>query len=100
MDEVGEEKDKFRVGFAKHLASCNKKTRDTAVELLRRWLEAQTHVSDIDFKKIWKALFYYVWHADKHEVQSHLIDKIASLILTLNLALARHYFQVFLLTMV
>ena len=52
MDEVGEENDKVRVGFAKHLASCNKKTHDTAVELLRRWLEAQTHVSDIDFKKI------------------------------------------------
>lgn len=100
MEEAAEENDKVRVGFAKHLASCNKKTRDTAVELLRRWLEAQTHVSDLDFKKIWKGLFYCVWHADKHEVQAQLIDKLASLIRTLDLALARHYFQVFLLTMV
>lgn len=100
MEEAAEENDKVRVGFAKRLASCNKKTRDTAVELLRRWLEAQTHVSDLDFKKIWKGLFYCVWHADKHEVQAQLIDKLASLIRTLDLALARHYFQVFLLTMV
>lgn len=100
MEETGEENDKVKIGFAKHLASCNKKTRDTAVELLRRWLEAQTHVSDLDFKKIWKGLFYCVWHADKHEVQAQLIDKLASLIRTLDLALARHYFQVFLLTMV
>ena len=100
MDEVGKENNKVRVWFANHLASYNKKTHDTVVELLRRWLEAQTHVSDIDFKKIWKGLFYCVWHADKQEVQAQLIDKLASLIRTLDLALAQHYFEVFLLPMV
>ena len=92
MDEVGEENNKVRVGFAKHLASCNTETRDTTIELVRIWLESQTHVSDIDFKNIWKGLFYYVWQAEKQEVQAHLIDKLNSLIRTLDLWLARHYF--------
>ncbi|KAK9274487.1 hypothetical protein L1049_021735 [Liquidambar formosana] len=83
----------------KHLASCNKTTRDKALKLLKTWLPTQPQLSDEDMKKIWKGLFYCVWHADKLPVQTELIDRLSSLLLTLDLPLSLHYFSVFLLTM-
>lgn len=50
-------------------------------------------------KKIWKGLFYCVWHADKAPVQSELINRLSSLLLTLDLPLSLQYFSVFLLTL-
>uniref|UniRef100_A0A5B7BGV9 Ribosomal RNA processing protein 1 homolog n=1 Tax=Davidia involucrata TaxID=16924 RepID=A0A5B7BGV9_DAVIN len=83
----------------KHLASCNKTTRDKALKLLKTWLPSQSQVSDDDMKKLWKGLFYCIWHADKAPVQSDLINRLSSLLLTLDLPLSVHYFSVFLLTM-
>ncbi|KAJ9689383.1 hypothetical protein PVL29_014862 [Vitis rotundifolia] len=83
----------------RHLASCDKSTRDEALRLLHTWFPSQSQVSEEDMKKIWKGLFYSLWHADKTPVQSDLIDRLASLLTTLNLPLSLHYFSVFLLTM-
>lgn len=49
-------------------------------------------------KKLWKAIFYCVWHSDKSLVQSQLINELSSLLLSLHLPLAVHYFSAFLLT--
>ncbi|KAL7170491.1 hypothetical protein ACSBR2_035378 [Camellia fascicularis] len=86
----------------RNLASCNKTTRDRALKLLlKSWLPSQkpNQVSDDDMKKLWKGLFYCVWHADKAPVQSDLIDRLSSLLLTLDLPLSLHYLSVFFLTM-
>ncbi|KAA8535845.1 hypothetical protein F0562_030835 [Nyssa sinensis] len=83
----------------KHLASCNKATRDKALKLLKIWLPLQSQVSDEDMKKLWKGLFYCIWHADKAPVQSELINRLSSLLLTLDLPVSVHYFSAFLLTM-
>lgn len=85
--------------LAKHLASCNKSTRDKALRLLKSWLPSQDHVSDDEMKKIWKGLFYCVWHADKQPVQIELINRLSSLLLSLHLPLSVHYFEGFLTTM-
>lgn len=83
----------------KQLASCNKPTRDKSLRLLlNKWLPSQHEISNDDMKKIWKGLFYCVWHADKTLVQSELIDLLSSLLLSLPLPLSIHYFSVFLLT--
>ncbi|KAM7473530.1 hypothetical protein LguiB_020773 [Lonicera macranthoides] len=83
----------------KQLASCNKPTRDKSLRLLlNKWLPSQHEISNEDMKKIWKGLFYCVWHADKTLVQSELIDLLSSLLLSLPLPLSTHYFSVFLLT--
>ncbi|GLJ40563.1 hypothetical protein SUGI_0837200 [Cryptomeria japonica] len=83
-----------KIGFVKQLASCEKKTRDRAVRLLESWLTAKaTQVSDDELKKMWKGLFYCVWHADKRHIQADVIEKLASLIRTLDLPLAIHYLQ-------
>ncbi|XP_052183843.1 uncharacterized protein LOC127795906 isoform X2 [Diospyros lotus] len=84
------------------LASCKKVTRDKALkQVLKSWLPSQSpdQVSDEDMKKLWKGLFYCVWHADKSAVQLDLINRLSSILLALPLPLSLHYFSVFLLTM-
>ncbi|KAI6680927.1 hypothetical protein NL676_034808 [Syzygium grande] len=84
----------------KQLASCSQSTRERSLRvLLKTWLPAQPGISDDGMRKLWKGLFYCVWHADKAPYQAHLADRLSSLLLSLDLPLAVHYFSAFLLTM-
>ncbi|XWS14824.1 hypothetical protein CRYUN_Cryun35bG0041800 [Craigia yunnanensis] len=84
----------------KQLAACNKSTRDKAVRsLLNGWLPSRTEVSDEEMKRLWKGLFYCVWHADKLPAQSDLIEMLSSILPKLEPGLSLQYFSVFLLTM-
>ncbi|OMO50923.1 Nucleolar, Nop52 [Corchorus capsularis] len=84
----------------KQLAACDKSTRDRAVRsLINTWLPSQAEVSDEEMKKLWKGLFYCVWHADKFPAQSDLIEKLSTVLPNLEPALFLQYFSVFLLTM-
>ncbi|KAE8653941.1 hypothetical protein F3Y22_tig00117056pilonHSYRG00549 [Hibiscus syriacus] len=82
------------------LASCENSTRDRAVRsLLNSWLPSRAEVSDEEMKRIWKGLFFCVWHADKLPIQSDLIEKLSSVLPKLEPGLSLQYFSVFLLTM-
>ncbi|XP_017981806.1 PREDICTED: ribosomal RNA processing protein 1 homolog [Theobroma cacao] len=84
----------------KQLAACDKSTRDRAVRsLLHTWLPSQAEVSDEEMKRLWKGLFYCVWHADKLPAQSDLVEKLSSVLPKLEPGLSLQYFSVFLLTM-
>ncbi|KAG5233799.1 embryo defective protein [Salix suchowensis] len=73
------------------LASSDSKTRNKSLKiLLNKWLPSQPQISEETMKKLWKGLFYCMWHADKSLAQNQLINKLSSL-LTL--------FLVFLVTM-
>ncbi|XP_038875379.1 ribosomal RNA processing protein 1 homolog [Benincasa hispida] len=99
MEEVVEGDQNF-TSLVKLLASSNKATRDKTLRvIIKTWLPTQKSLSDGDMKKLWKGLFYCIWHADKVPVQSELINRLASLLLHLDLPLAVQYFSVFLLTM-
>ncbi|KAB1204317.1 hypothetical protein CJ030_MR8G014232 [Morella rubra] len=88
------------MSLIKQLAACNQSARNKALRLLlKSWLPFQRDLSDEDMKKLWKGLFYCVWHADKFPVQSQLIERLSSPLLRLHLPLSLHYFSVFLLTM-
>ncbi|KAI9138563.1 nucleolar protein,Nop52-domain-containing protein [Paraphysoderma sedebokerense] len=65
------------------LAATEKKTRDKAFKSLKRWLTSQTEISDLDLRKLWKALFYCYWLSDKVPIQQELADNLASLCLIL-----------------
>ncbi|KAL4614277.1 hypothetical protein ACB092_07G042800 [Castanea dentata] len=83
----------------KQLANCNQTARNKALRLLlKTWLPSQQSLSEEDLKKLWKGLFYCVWHADNHLFQSQLIDRLSSLLLRLPLPLSFRYFACFLLT--
>ncbi|GLT93628.1 hypothetical protein SLE2022_114110 [Rubroshorea leprosula] len=84
----------------KRLASCDKPTRDRTVRtLLQTWLPSQPQVSEEDMKRLWKGLFYCVWHADKLPAQTELIEKLSSTLPSLDPPLSLEYFSVFLITM-
>ncbi|KAK7388181.1 hypothetical protein VNO78_22990 [Psophocarpus tetragonolobus] len=85
----------------KKLAHSNKTTREKALRVvLKSWLPSQSEaLSDEDAKKLWKGLFYCMWHSDKPLVQADLVDRLSSLLLSLHLPLSLQYFSTFLLTM-
>jgi len=88
------------MSLIKQLASCNQAARNKALRvILKTWLPSQRDLPEDDLKKLWKGLFYCVWHADKFPAQSHLIDRLSSLLLRLHLPFSLRYLSVFLLTM-
>ncbi|PKA65782.1 hypothetical protein AXF42_Ash017306 [Apostasia shenzhenica] len=91
--------------IAKRLASCNQSSRNRAVRLLSSWLPNQlgdpstaAGVSDGELVKIWKGLFFCVWHSDKLPAQVELINCLAALLSSLPPALAGRYLDAFLVT--
>lgn len=98
-----EEEQASQVGrsLIKQLACCNKTTREKALRLLlKSWLPSQSQpLSNDDAKKLWKGLFYCMWHSDKPLIQADLVDRLSSLLLSLHLPLSVQYFSIFLLTM-
>ncbi|CAM6003746.1 unnamed protein product [Sphagnum balticum] len=85
--------------FARKLASSDVRTREKGMGLLVLWLACQQEVREDELKKIWKGLFYCVWHADKAPVQADLIDRLAAVLENLDLKLSVEFFKVFLSTM-
>ncbi|KAK7329704.1 hypothetical protein VNO77_23879 [Canavalia gladiata] len=102
-DSIPMEEQAWQVGrsLTKQLACCNKTTRDKALRLLlKSWLPSQSQqLPDDDSKKLWKGLFYCMWHSDKPLAQSDLTDRLSSLLLSLHPSLSLQYFSTFLLTM-
>lgn len=83
----------------RNLASCKTSARSKALRELTNWLPTQVEISDDEMKKLWKGLFYCIWHADKAPVQSNLIDRLSSMLLTLDVPLSLHYLSVFFTTL-
>lgn len=55
--------------FAKALANNDVKVRDKALLALTKWLASREEVSELDLLKLWKGMFFAMWHADKAPVQ-------------------------------
>ena len=55
---------------------ADKETRDKAVKTLTRYLKSGPVLEELDLAKIWKALFYCMWHADKPKVQNELAERL------------------------
>ncbi|KAJ4963974.1 hypothetical protein NE237_023913 [Protea cynaroides] len=85
--------------LAKQLASCDIKAREKALRTLKTWLPSQQKMPEDEMRMIWKGLFYCVWHADKQPVQLELINRLASFLVSLDLVVSMHYYEVFLTTM-
>ncbi|KAL3693055.1 hypothetical protein R1sor_006706 [Riccia sorocarpa] len=85
--------------FTRKLASTDKKSRDKGVALLSLWLTSQEKVDEESLKKVWKGLFYCVWHSDKAQVQGELIESLAGLLEKADTDVAITFFKVFLSTM-
>ena len=64
--------------FARALASGAQKQRDAALAALSRWLASRSEVDETEMLKLWKGLFYAMWHADKPAVQASLRVRAAT----------------------
>ena len=84
--------------FARQLASGDKDVRDATFAALGKWLGARADVPLLDMKKIWKGLFYAMWHADGWDVQEELAEQIAGLTHALRHKVALTYLGVFYIT--
>lgn len=83
----------------RNLASCNTSVRSKSLRELTNWLPKQLEITDDEMKKLWKGLFYCVWHADKAPVQSNLIDKLSLMLLSLDVSVSIQYLSVFFTTL-
>mmetsp|Transcript_31034 Transcript_31034/g.119107 ORF Transcript_31034/g.119107 Transcript_31034/m.119107 type:complete len:350 (-) Transcript_31034:3140-4189(-) len=53
--------------------------RDLALEALQVWLNKHDNLSDVEMQKLWKALFYYIWMADKETEIEKAIARVVGL---------------------
>jgi Nucleolar protein,Nop52 len=66
--------------FSRALASNSRKQRDVALFALKQWLGARSSVEETDLLKLWKGLFYAMWHADKAPVQAEVAENMAAVL--------------------
>lgn len=64
-------------------AQTEKKYRDLALKKLSVYLTKKTEWTDLEWDKLWKALFYCMWMSDKRPIQEELSSNLASLVHTL-----------------
>ncbi|TFJ81041.1 hypothetical protein NSK_007684 [Nannochloropsis salina CCMP1776] len=74
------EEEKEIIGFAKRLAANEKRERDQALKRLEVWMAKHKNLSEKDFLKIWKGLFYCMWMSDRVRVQQDLGGAISRLV--------------------
>jgi ribosomal RNA-processing protein 1 len=61
-------------------APTEKKYRDRALKKLTVYLTKKTEWTELEWDKLWKALFYCMWMSDKRPVQEELSTNLAALV--------------------
>ncbi|OTA98021.1 hypothetical protein M426DRAFT_70545 [Hypoxylon sp. CI-4A] len=75
--------DERSMPFIKNLASSDRKIREKSLTTLRTFLTAPTtarKLTDLDYLKLWKGLFYSVWMCDRPVPQQNLCAELAGLL--------------------
>ncbi|CAK9438979.1 uncharacterized protein LODBEIA_P32030 [Lodderomyces beijingensis] len=66
--------------FVKKLASNDRKTRNAALEALRRYLSSKTikpeSLSLLEMEKLWRGLYFSMWFCDKAKAQERLAESL------------------------
>jgi ribosomal RNA-processing protein 1 len=69
--------------------------RDEAVKALVEYIETQPEIADLEWKKLWKGLFFCFWMSDKTLIQQDLADKLAQVVLQFEKEKALSYLAAF-----
>ena len=77
----------------------DKETRDKAVKAVSRYLKQANGITFLELSKVWKALFYCMWHSDKRPVQADLAERLTALLHVMPPAKQPLFVQVFWATM-
>lgn len=99
LKQVGDMYNQTRAKLEQNLASPDKAKREKAMSLLCLWLTSQKDVKEEELTKIWKGLFYCLWHAEKAVAHVDLVERIALLMGELDVEISLLFFKVFLTTL-
>ncbi|KAI4197862.1 MAG: hypothetical protein LQ346_002876 [Caloplaca aetnensis] len=69
--------------FVKQLASSDRPTREKALESLRTYLSSNRQFTDIELLKLWKGLFFCLWHTPTPIPSQTLCTSLSTLLLAL-----------------
>lgn len=72
------------IKFARLLACNNKKTRDTVLKNLKKWLTIQSRSSFVfteeKLMRLWRGLFYCMWLSDKPLIQEEMAESLSKIV--------------------
>jgi hypothetical protein len=82
------------------LVHNEKSERDRAFKQLKKWMQGGKACETIKHEpleaaKLWKALYYCMWNADKPHIQQHVAEEFASLVHCLPSDVAPHWIRCF-----
>eukprot|EP00793_Prasinoderma_coloniale_P002679 PRCOL_00002161-RA len=98
---MGEDRDAIP-GFARKLAhSSSRRTRERGMAALAAWLAGVggAGAGASEMRRVWKGLFYMMWHADRAKTQGQLAESLGALVSELPAKQSQSYFEAFLVTM-
>ncbi|CAD7964223.1 unnamed protein product [Amoebophrya sp. A25] len=79
-DDDNSNQHEMSTAFATKLSHTEKSIRDKGFKSLQKWLKKRADkLTELDFVKLWRALFYCLWMSDKKPVQQALSVHIAQL---------------------
>ncbi|MCJ1284699.1 hypothetical protein MMC26_004035 [Xylographa opegraphella] len=85
--------------FVKQLASSDRPTREKALDSLRTYLTSSRTFTDLEILKLWKGLFFCMWHSDRPIPQQRLALALSQLLLPLPISLFIPFLRAFWTTM-
>jgi ribosomal RNA-processing protein 1 len=84
------------IKLARALVHPEKPIRDETLRGLEEYLQCLTEISDLEMLKMWKALYYCYWLADKQPIQMEMAERFSSIIHSMkNSTIVLSYFKSF-----
>ncbi|XP_035733866.1 ribosomal RNA processing protein 1 homolog [Vespa mandarinia] len=72
------------IKFARLLACNDKKIRDKVLKSVKKWLTVRSkssfELTEADFMRLWKGLFYCMWMSDKPLAQEELAESLSKIV--------------------
>ncbi|ODV89222.1 hypothetical protein CANCADRAFT_14591, partial [Tortispora caseinolytica NRRL Y-17796] len=70
--------------FLRKLASVDRSARDSAIDVLEKYVSGQKVLPQKETDKLWKGLYYAMYLADRPKYQHELADRMSNLVLIVN----------------
>ncbi|KAK9240351.1 hypothetical protein V1525DRAFT_385711 [Lipomyces kononenkoae] len=83
------------LGILKQLAANDRPTREAGISALETYLKSSRGISQLDFLKLWKGLYYCMWMTDRPKAQQDMATKLSSLLLITDDANATNFLESF-----
>ncbi|KAJ8102859.1 hypothetical protein POJ06DRAFT_299157 [Lipomyces tetrasporus] len=69
------------LGVLKMLAANDRPTREAGISAFETHLSSSQDISELDFLKVWKGLYYCMWMTDRPKAQQAMASKLPSMLL-------------------